>query len=65
MVVTSNGNVYADPNIIAPSNASIWVLAGNVFGSGPTPALHESWGQVKARYQNTPGMTVTPGADNK
>src|SRR5205823_3959878 len=31
----------------------------------PTSARHESWGQVKARYRSTPGMTVTPGADNR
>lgn len=32
---------------------------------GPTPTLHESWGQVKARYQSTPGMTVTPGPKDR
>jgi hypothetical protein len=36
-----------------------------IFGSGPTPTLRESWGQVKARYHAAPGMTVTPGADNR
>jgi hypothetical protein len=41
-----------------------WVQVGT-FGTGPTPALHQSWGQVKAHYQNTPGTTFTPGADNK
>ena len=38
---------------------------GNFWSGAPTPALHESWGQVKARYRSTPGMTVTPGSDNK
>jgi hypothetical protein len=33
--------------------------------SSPTTALHQSWGQVKARYQNTPGTTVTPGANDR
>jgi hypothetical protein len=62
MVVTANGDVYhaVDTNGTGP-----WTLVSNVFGGGPTPALHQSWGQVKARYQNTPGMTATPGSDNR
>ena len=49
-----------------------WWLDGyqNVWNSfplpgSPTPAMHESWGHVKARYRSTPGMTVKPGADNR
>jgi hypothetical protein len=61
MVVTANGDVYhaVDTNGTGP-----WSLVSNVFSS-PTPALHESWGQVKARYRSTPGVTVTPGSDNR
>jgi hypothetical protein len=58
-VVTSAGDLCFQPRCGGP-----WVARGNVFG-GPVPTLHESWGQVKARYHATPGMTVTPGADNR
>lgn len=59
LVLYKNGDLYIYD--------SAWVLKGNVFG-GPTPALHESWGQVKSRYATppaTPGMTTTPGASNR
>jgi hypothetical protein len=49
-VVAANGNVYADPALLQPSNASQWVLAGNVFGV-PVSAKQETWGQLKARYR--------------
>ena len=63
--VTTNGDLYHlnyDPfsGQLRPAT-----LVGNIFGGAPTPALHESWGQVKARYRSTPGMTVTPGANDK
>jgi hypothetical protein len=64
-LVTANGDIYEGSN----SNGAVflnWTLRTNVFsGGGPTPALHQSWGQVKARYHATPGMTVTPGANDK
>jgi hypothetical protein len=60
LAATVNGDVYTAANSSGP-----WLHVGNVFSGGPTPALHQSWGQVKARYQNTPGVTVTPGADNR
>jgi hypothetical protein len=63
-VVTANGDVYLGGGG-GGSGWTNWALVSNVFGAGPTPALHESWGQVKARYHATPGMTVTPGADNR
>ena len=59
-VVTANGDVYYAPNGVTGP----WVLYSNVFAGGPTPALHQSWGQVKARYHAAPGMGVTPGADS-
>jgi len=49
-VVAANGNVYADPVLLSPSNASQWLLAGNVFGA-PVSAAQETWGQLKARYR--------------
>jgi len=49
-VVAANGNVYADPALISPTNAAQWVLAGNVF-SGPTPTSQGTWGELKARYR--------------
>jgi hypothetical protein len=41
-----------------------WVAIGSIF-SGPVPALRESWGQVKARYHATSGMTVTPRPNDR
>jgi hypothetical protein len=58
-VLTANGDVYVGDTV------SPWRKAPNVFGAGPTPALRETWGSLKSRYQNTPGMTVTPGADKR
>jgi hypothetical protein len=63
IVYTANGDAYHFNG--SSSGAPAWVLIGNVFNGGPTPALHESWGQVKARYRSTPGMTVTPGSDKR
>jgi hypothetical protein len=45
-VVTANGDVYQSRN----GSAGPWDLTSNVFGSGPTPAQQQSWGQLKARY---------------
>jgi hypothetical protein len=59
-VIDSGGNGWGRDGISNP-----WQDYGPAPASGPTPALHQSWGQVKARYQNTPGVTVTPGADNR
>ena len=50
IIITANGDVYADPNLISPSNATGWQHVTNVFSAGPTPALQESWGQLKSRY---------------
>lgn len=49
---------------VSSDDGRTWSRRGNVFGS-PTPALREPWGQVKARYRSTPGMTVTPGTSNR
>jgi hypothetical protein len=43
-VVTANGDVYAS------TDAVTWTHIANVFSGGPTPAQHESWGQLKSRY---------------
>jgi hypothetical protein len=45
-------------------NASYLIIATR-GASLPTSTLHQSWGQVKALYHPTPGMTVTPGANDK
>jgi len=31
-----------------------WAYMGNLAGGSPTPAMRETWGQVKARYAPTP-----------
>jgi hypothetical protein len=61
-VVLQDGTIYVWQG--GPGGAGPWLQIGD-FAGGPTPALHQSWGQVKARYQNTPATTVTPGADNR
>jgi hypothetical protein len=63
-VVTANGDVYAGGGG-SGNDWHNWAFVANVFGGGPTPALHESWGQVKARYHAAPGMTVTPGSQDR
>jgi hypothetical protein len=55
----ASGNFYVSTN-----NGGTWARRGNVFGV-PVPALQRSWGQVKALYHPTPGMTVTPGANDR
>jgi hypothetical protein len=63
LLLYENGDLYVYEGL-----PGAWVLKGNVFG-GPTPALHESWGQLKSRYHTTPpatpGMTATPGASER
>jgi hypothetical protein len=41
-----------------------WVFRGTFPISGPVPALHNSWGQLKSRYAPN-GGTVSKGADTK
>jgi hypothetical protein len=47
VAVTANGDVYQATDANGPQG---WHLVNNVFSTGPTPALHESWGQLKSRY---------------
>jgi hypothetical protein len=49
-VVTANGDVYVIP-AVGTASFSHWVLAGNVFSSGPVPAQPQTMGQMKARYR--------------
>jgi hypothetical protein len=51
-VLLENGDTYKYLN---PENG--WLHSGNVFSS-QTPATHETWGGVKARYR--PGATGAP-----
>jgi hypothetical protein len=62
--LTANGDVYST----GQQGVTSWSLVANIFSGGPTPALHQSWGQLKSRYATppaTPGMTATPGADSR
>ena len=59
-VVTANGDVYWSSN----GQDGPWFRKSNVFGSGPTPTLHESWGQLKARYRGNP-VSTTPGTTDQ
>jgi hypothetical protein len=60
-VLYDNGDAYVH-------NSTNWQYVGNVVG-GPTPATHESWGQLKDRYRTTPlatpGTTATLGANGR
>jgi hypothetical protein len=47
------------------SNVIVMVTVVAVRTAAVTSSKQHSWGSVKARYQNTPGTTVTPGADNR
>ena len=57
---TANGDVYRHTD----ASYSTWYRAGNIFSAGPTPVRQESWGQLKARYRNTPG-TAQPGTQDR
>jgi hypothetical protein len=46
-----NGNFY-----VSTDDGRTWSLHGNVFGAA-TPALNESWGQLKSRYAPSRGST--------
>ena len=60
LAITANGDVYQ-----SNGQGRNWYRVGSIFSGAPVPAQHESWGQVKARYRNAPGVPVTPGADNR
>jgi len=45
---TANGDVFSSDN---PRNTETWRLVNNIFAGAPVPTMHESWGQVKARYR--------------
>lgn len=62
MAVTANGDVYSGNGYIDGVPTS-WTLRSNVFGGGPTPALKESWGQLKARYAPKSAPTSQPATD--
>ena len=60
VVLTANGDIYYSPN--GALNGP-WVHVTNIFSGGPTPALHESWGQLKSRYAPKSAPTSQPPAD--
>ena len=58
----ANGDVYAGTGNVPCTS---WTYIGNMLiGGTPTPALHESWGQLKSRYAPQ-GGTVSKGADTR
>ena len=59
MAVTANGDVYLAENPHGP-----WSHVSNVFSGSTTPALHESWGQLKARYRGNP-VSTAPGTTDR
>ena len=61
IVVTANGDVYHSTNGVAGP----WALYSNVFSSGPTPALHQTWGQLKSRYAPTTEQTRPAAPQDK
>jgi hypothetical protein len=66
LALTANGDLYRAQGF---TRTYSFELVGNIFSGAPTPALHESWGQLKSRYHTTPsatpGMTATPGANDR
>lgn len=51
LAMTAGGDAFFTPDF-----GQTWYRYGNCFaGTGPTPALHESWGQVKDRYRGARG----------
>jgi hypothetical protein len=53
--ITANGDVYST-SISALDHG--WTFRANIFNGGATPALQESWGQLKSRY--APKSTPAP-----
>ena len=65
-VMSPNGDVfYRQTSSYGGTFTGGLTFVGNFWSGGPTPALHESWGQVKARYRTPAGGSVTPGAENR
>lgn len=62
LALASNGDVYRAQ---AGTRTYNFELVGNIFSGAPTPALRQSWGQVKARYQTPAGGSVAPGAQDR
>ena len=61
LALTANGDLYRAQGY---TRTYSFELVGNIFSGGPTPALHESWGQLKSRYAPN-GGTVSRGADTR
>ena len=69
VVMTSNGDAfYMRSTTGSWSNGVMDPIQlrplGNFWAGSPTPALHESWGQVKARYRGNP-VSTTPGTPDR
>ena len=53
-----------DCYLATDSHGDGWNRTSNVFGA-PTPALHQSWGQLKARYAPNPEQTRSATPQDK
>ena len=67
IIVTNNGDtfirLYNSGGAANGYSASPPISMGNFWSGGPTPALHESWGQLKSRYAPSHGPTSQPPTD--
>jgi len=63
-VIDVSGNVYRRDTDGTFYDALPAHALGSFWGTGPTPALHESWGSLKARYAPNRGA-AKPGAVNR
>ena len=60
LALTANGDLYRAQGF---TRTYSFELVGNIFSGAPTPALHESWGQLKARYAPKSAPTSQPPTD--
>jgi hypothetical protein len=60
LALTANGDLYRAQGY---TRTYSFELVGNIFSGGPTPALKESWGSLKARYAPKSAPTSQPPTD--
>jgi len=58
-VVLEDGDCYYYGSSFG-GGADTWNFEGNLFSGAPTPALHESWWQLKSRYSPKSAPTSQP-----
>ena len=69
VVITSNGDVFYEQTTTGNYQSGVLLPStlrrlGNYWAGGPIPALHQSWGEVKARYRGDP-VSTTPSATDR